>query len=92
MGYNSPLGPLLVEHTVSAILAANLIAALQRNASRALAAEVDDGWGVNGHGAAKSTLVAEGVLRTHRGDLVGFTRHSGRLVVGRRMRLGYCVR
>lgn len=72
---NSPLGALLVQNTVTAVLAANLVAALQGHARGALAAEVDDRGGVNGHGVEPAALVAEGVLGAHGGDLVGFTRH-----------------
>lgn len=72
----SPLGSLLVQHTVPAVLAANLIAALQGNTRRALAAEIDDGGAVDGHGAAEAAIGAEGVLGAHRGDLVGFTGHD----------------
>lgn len=48
---------------MSAVLAANRVAALQGHARRALAAKVDDGGAVDGHGAAESALGAEGVLR-----------------------------
>ena len=71
-----PLGTLLVQHTVTAVLAANLVAALQRDTGRALAAEVDDGGAVDGHGAGETAALSiEGVLGAHRGDLVGFARH-----------------
>ena len=73
---NSPLGALLVQDTVTAVLAADLVAALQGHARGALAAEVDDRGGVNGHGVEPAALVAEGVLGAHGGDLVGFTRHD----------------
>lgn len=61
---------------MSAVLATDLVAALQGNARRALAAEVDNGRTVDGHGAAESALGAEGVLGAHRGDLVGFSGHD----------------
>lgn len=71
-----PLGPLLVKHTVTTVLAANLVAALQGNTGGALAAQVDDGGSVDGHGAGvTSALSIEGVLGAHGGNLVGFARH-----------------
>lgn len=62
---------------MTAVLAADLVAALQGNARGALAAEVDDRGTVDGHGVEPAALVAKGVLGAHRGDLVGFTRHFG---------------
>jgi hypothetical protein len=71
-----PLGPLLVEHTVTAVLAANLVTALQRDTGRALAAEIHDGGAVHGHGAGETAALGiECVLGANRGDLVGFARH-----------------
>lgn len=72
---NSPLGALLVQDTVTAVLAADLVAALQGHARGALAAEVDDRGAVDGHGVEPAALVAESVLGAHGGDLVCFTRH-----------------
>jgi hypothetical protein len=70
-----PLRPLLVQHTVTAILAADLVATLERDTGRALAAEVHNGGAVDVHGAAVSGLIVEGGLSAHRGDLVSFARH-----------------
>lgn len=70
-----PLRPLLVQHTVTTVLAADLVATLERDAGRALAAEVNDRGTVDVHGAAVSALGVEGGLRAHRGDLVRFARH-----------------
>ena len=62
---------------MSAVLAANLVAALQRNLRGALAADVHDGGAVDSHGGGVSAVVAaEGVLGAHGGDLVGFARHD----------------
>lgn len=72
----SPLGSLFVQHTVPAVLAADLIAALQGNTRGAFAAEIDDGGAVDGHGAAEAAIGAKGVLGAHRGDLVGFAGHN----------------
>jgi len=69
-----PLGALLVEHTVTAVLAANLVTTLERDTRRALAAKVNDRGAVDSH-SAESVVVAEGVLSAHRGDLVGFAGH-----------------
>jgi hypothetical protein len=71
-----PLGTLLVQHTVTAVLAADLIAALQGNTGRALATKVDDGGAIDGHGAGETAALSiEGVLGAHCGNLVGFARH-----------------
>lgn len=61
---------------MSTVFATDLITTLQRNARRALAAEVYNGWAVDSHGAAESALIAKGVLGAHRGHLVGFAGHG----------------
>ena len=61
---------------MTAVLAANLITTLERDARRALAAKVNDRGAVDSHGA-ESVVIAEGVLSAHRGDLVSFARHFG---------------
>lgn len=61
---------------MTAVLAANLIATLQGNTRRALAAEVDDRRAVDGHGAAETAIGAEGVLGAQRGYLVSFAGHG----------------
>jgi hypothetical protein len=72
-----PLGTLFVQHTVTAVLAANLVATLQGNTGRALATEVDDGGAVDGHGAGETAALGiESVLGAHGRDLVGFARHG----------------
>lgn len=80
-----PLGTLLVEHTVTTVLAANRISLLDGDTGRALAAQVDNGGRVDGHGAV-SGIIAESVLVSGDGggDLVGFARHFGWFVGLRR--------
>lgn len=81
----SPLGTLLVEHTVTTVLAADRISLLHGNTGRALAAQVDNGGRVDGHSAV-SGIVAEGILVSGDGggNLVGFARHFGWFVGLRR--------
>lgn len=69
---NSPLSPLLVQHTVTALLAANVLTATERHARRAVTANVDDRGAVDSHTAA---ALGKGVLATHGGDLVSFAGH-----------------
>lgn len=62
---------------MTTVLAANLVAALQRNTRGALAAKVDDRGAIDSHGA-ESVVGAEAVLTAaHRGDLVCFAGHFG---------------
>jgi hypothetical protein len=76
-GRSLPLGPLLVQDTVTALLAANVLTASEGHARRAVTADVDDRRAVDGHTAG----ALEGVLATHGGHLVSFTRHGGGFVV-----------
>lgn len=69
-----PLSSLLVQDTMTALLAANMLTASESHARRAVTADVGDRGAVDGHTAA---LVGKGILATHRGHLVGFTRHDG---------------
>jgi hypothetical protein len=57
---DSPLRSLLVQHTVTAILAADLIASLQGDARIAFAAQIGDDRPI--HRASGHTLGAKGIL------------------------------
>jgi hypothetical protein len=70
------LRSLLVEHTVTAILAADLVASLQRDARIAFAAQIGDDRPI--HRASGHTLGAKGILGAERGDLISFAGHGVR--------------
>lgn len=70
---NPPLRTLFIQHTMTTLLATDLIAALQRHLRVAVSTEISHSRTVCG--GAAGTVSTEGVLGAQRWDLIGFAGH-----------------